>query len=352
MRRAVCLLAFLLTTAGCHPLTVATQDHVWMQTPVVMNGRFVQETPPTTIDGPVREVVLGGPAPCKGPKIAVVDVDGLLLNTDFTGPYSTGENPVAAFREKLDAAAADPAVAAIVLRINSPGGGVTASDILWRDLCAFKTQTRKPVVACLLDLGCGGAYYLATAADVIVAHPTTVTGGVGVILNLYNLDAAMAYFNVFAQQIKAGPNITMGNQVEKVPPEQRVLLQRMADEFHERFRHVVRQARPAVNAADATNFDGRVFTAGQALERHFIDRVGYLDDAIALARELAHQPQAGVVLYRRPNDPAHSAYAVTPNVPLQGTFLPVSVPGLDRSRLPTFLYLWQPDPTLEKLSGK
>jgi protease-4 len=83
-----------------------------------------------------------------------------------------------------------------------------------------------------------------------------------------------------------------------------------------------------------------------------IDRLGYLDDAIAAARELAHVEQSRVVLYHRCNDRARSPYAITPNVPLQNTMLPISVPGLDRSRLPTFLYMWQADPTMEKLSGR
>jgi protease-4 len=350
MRWSIAVL--IVSLAGCHGLTIGTRDHVWMHTPVVMNGKFVQETPPTTTDSPVREVALGSTCACKAPKVAIVDVDGLLLNSDFTGPFSAGENPVAAFREKLDAASRDPAVCAVVLRINSPGGGVTASDVLWHDVLTFKAQTHKPVVACLLDLGCGGAYYLATAADQIVAHPTSITGGVGVILNLYNLRDAMAYFNVSAQRIKAGSNIDMGTSVEKLPEEAKTQLQAMAEEFHERFRQVVKRARPGIDAADANNFDGRVFTAGQALERHFVDRIGYLDDAVALAKQMSNQQNACPVLYRRCNDPAHSIYAVTANVPLQSSFMPISVPGLDRARLPTFLYLWQPEATLEKLAGK
>ncbi len=108
-----------------------------------------------------------------GPAIAVIDVDGILLNMDMTGPASAGENPVSLFRERLDAAAADPCTRAVVVRINSPGGGVTASDIMRHDLEQFKNNTRFPVVACLMDIGAGGGYYVATAADQIVAHPTT-----------------------------------------------------------------------------------------------------------------------------------------------------------------------------------
>jgi protease-4 len=260
---------------------------------------------------------------------------------------------VSVFREKLDAISKDPSVCAVVLRINSPGGGVTASDIMAREMCAFRERTHRPVVACLMDVAAGGAYYLASGADRIIAHPTSITGGIGVILNRYNLNGPMGYFSLQALPIKAGKHIDLGNEIVQEPdPERRRLLQAMADEFHDRFRQVVLRSRPGVDAADGAIFDGRVFTARQALERRLIDGVGYLDDAIALARELAGVEQSRVVLYHRCNDRVHSLYSITPNVPLQNTLLPLSVPGLDRSRLPTFLYLWQSDPTLERLGGR
>src|SRR5262249_34342896 len=148
-------------------------------------------------------------------------------------------------------------------------------------------------------------------------------GGVGVILNLYNLRDTMSYFNVLGQSIKAGPNIDMGTSASALTPEAKKLLQEMADELHGRFRRGGQAARPGVDAAGGTTFDGRVLLAGQALERRLIDRIGYLDDAVAAARELAHCGQTRVVLFHRANDPAHSPYAVTPNVPLNSTLLPM-----------------------------
>jgi protease-4 len=289
---------------------------------------------------------------CDGPRIAVLDVDGLLLNQDFTGPLSMGENPVSLFREKLDAIASDALVKAVVLRINTPGGSVTATDILWHDLRQFKQRTQLPIVACLLDVAAGGGYYLATAADVIVAHPTSVTGGIGVILNLYNLRELMGQFNIQSQEIKSGKHIDMGTPLRNLPDDVRKLLEQMASEYHDRFRGLVTAARPRVDPKKETTFDGRVFTSRAALELGLVDRLGYLDDALAMAREMSHCAQAGPVLYRRANDPARSLYAVTPNTPLQATLFPLSVPGMDRTKLPTFLYLWQPEATLPRLSGR
>lgn len=352
MKRSMLLLSLVLALTGCHQtFHVITDGRFAVETPQPTTSHIITETPPVNNSGPVVEMSLGGCADQKAAKIAIVDVDGLLLNADPTGPFSHGENPVSLFREKLDAIAVDASVKAVVIRINSPGGGVTATDIMWHDLQIFRDKTCRPIIACLMDVGTGGAYYLATASDLIVAHPTTVTGGIGVILNLYNLRDAMGYFNVVPQAIKAGPQIDMGTTAQPLTPEARKLLQQIADEFHARFQRIVEQARPGV-AGEPTTFDGRVFTASQALERRLIDRIGYLDDAVAAARQVAKLDQARVVLFHRCNDPAYSAYAVTPNVPLQTTAFPISVPGLDRSRLPSFLYLWQPEATLEKLGGK
>ncbi len=332
----------LLATAGCNGKPIQVQA----------GGRITADMPPTHIYGPVAPMVVDGSREADGPRVAVIDVDGVLLNMDMTGFYSMGENPVGLFRERLDAAAADCRVRAVVVRINSPGGGVTACDIMWRDLNEFKARTGLPVVACLMDVGAGGAYYLATAADQVLAHPTSVTGGIGVILNLYNLQDAMAQFNVLGLPVKSGDNIDLGTPIAAQQKESRAILQTMADEFHERFKTLVTNARPGIDATQPGLYDGRVFTANQALERGLIDGIGYVDDAVRLAREMAGTPCAQVVFYHRCNDRARSPYAITPNVPIQTTMLPLSIPGLERSRLPTFLYLWQPDPTLERWGGR
>jgi len=342
-------LLLLAAVVGCQqPIRLVTHSRFDVASPVDAN--VVARIAPSIDEGPVVPMrVANGNG--RG-AIAVVDVDGLLVNTNLAGPYSTGDNPVAAFHEKLAAAERDPQVAAVVVRINSPGGGVAASQMMRTELERFRQRTGLPVVACLMDVGAGGAYYLATAGDVIYAQPGTVTGGIGVIFNAYNLQDMMAQFNIVAQAVKAGPNIDIGTPVKGLNPESKAILQRIADEFHTQFREDVLATRPIPQPADESTFDGRVFTATQALERGLVDRVGSLEDAIEAARILADCPGAGVVMYRRESHPAFSIYATTPQVPLQSTVSIFNVPGLERSRLPAFLYLWQPEPTLEKLSGK
>jgi protease-4 len=348
MARLLLLPLLMLAVGGCRrPLHVITDGFI-------QTGGTVKlvPLPDHTATALAARRLPFQPPTCQG-TIALLDVDGLLLNRNMTGLGSMGENPVALFREKLAAAAADPNTRAVVLRINSPGGGVTASDVMRRDLESFKRRRPVPVVACLMDVGTGGAYYLATAADVIVAHPTTITGGIGVILNLYNLQDTMAQFNVLGAPIKAGPHIDLGSPIAPLAPEARVLLQRAADEFRDRFCLVVTASRPLASPVPPEIFDGRIFTAAEATRLKLVDSTGYLDDAVAIARELAHvDERAALVMFRRSNDRALSPYDVTPNIPLQNTFLPVSLPGLDRSQLPTFLYLWQPEPLLEKTGGQ
>src|SRR5258708_35012165 len=167
------------------PLVLATGCQEPLKASV--SARLIPEFAQAGNSGPVVPMTMAEKShDSSSPAIAVIDVDGILLNTDFSGLVSAGENPVSLFRERLDAVACDPCVRAVVVRINSPGGGVTASDIMWHDLLAFRERTHLPVVACLMDLGAGGAYYLSTAADQIVAHPTTVTGGIGGILSVGN----------------------------------------------------------------------------------------------------------------------------------------------------------------------
>lgn len=340
MLRALAILLILTFTLGC----------VNRPFPVKMTGNITAWMPTDNTASPLRGRVVAGSRQA-GARVALIDIDGLLVDQNLRGLGSMGENPVALFREKLDAVAADPSVCAVVLRIDSPGGGVTATDMMRRDLLVFKQRRAIPVIACLMDVGTGGAYYLATAADTIVAHPTTITGGIGVILNLYNLEDTLGQFNVLPLTVKAGDMIDLASPVRPMEPEEREILERIAREFHDRFTHEVHRSRPHHTATD-TDFNGRVFTAGEALQKQLIDRIGYLDDATALARQAAGLPEsAPVILFRRCNDRALTAYDITPNVPLQNSLLPINVPGLDRSSLPRFLYLWQPDPSLVTAAG-
>jgi protease-4 len=351
MRKLFLLLVLLaIIGTGCSRLVVRTR--VGMDGPV--DTRVTDLSPVSPIAGSMKPVVVeNGTAG----RVAVLDVDGLLLNTPFVGPMSLGENPVSLFREKLNAIEQDRCVKAVVIRINSHGGGVAACQSMRRDLEKFKIRTGKPVVACLLDTATGGAYHLASACDQVVATESTVTGGIGVILNLFNLQDLMAQFNIIPQSIKSGDKVDIGTSAKVLKPEDRKILQTMADEFNAQLKADIQRMRPTLRDDDSV-MDGRIMTASQAKDRGLVDQIGDMDAALILASSLAC-PQGAVakgrpqvVLYRRNNDPANSVYSVSANIPLQGAGLFPNLPGLERSKLPTFLSVWQPELTMEKLGGK
>ncbi len=359
MRALLLICGGMLILAGCkqpfHAVTTGnlfTESRVVSENHVVSENEVVLHTPPVQNAGPLLEMpVLGTPGgSCK--KVALIDVDGLLINEERVGIYSLGQNPVGLFREKLDYVATHPEFCGVVIRIHSPGGGVTACDIMARDLEAFKQKTGLPVVACLMDVAAGGAYYLAAGADQIVSHPTTLTGGVGVILNLYNLQDTLQQFNIQPLTIKAGENIDAGTPTATLSKKSEQRLQQIADEFHARFIARVKYRRPLAAGLDPKQFDGRILTAMDAQAKGLVDHIGYLDEAVALASGGVSESQSGnnagvqAVMLHRKNDWARSPYDISPNTPIQRTLFPIDVPGLARSRLPTFLYLWQPDPNL------
>ena len=171
-----------------------------------------------------------------GDRIALIDIDGVLRNApagSLLGP--TGDNPVVLFKEKLDQAAGDDRVKAVVLRINSPGGGVTASDLMYSELIEFKKKTGKPTIACILDVGASGAYYIACGADKIYAAPTAVAGSIGVIMIAPDFSGTMQKLGVRANIIKSAAFKDAGSPLREMSAADRDIFQKMIDQMYERF---------------------------------------------------------------------------------------------------------------------
>ncbi len=352
MRRFLTLSLVLLALTGCHnrPVKVQTGGSMNFGGRMAMTGDLSttirNDNTASRLD---RVVVTGNPAAACS--VAVVDVDDLLVNRNLTGLGSMGENPVALFREKLEAIGCDPTVRALVLRIDTPGGGVHASDLMGHELATFRRNHPMPIIACIMSVGAGGGYYLACYADHIVAQPTSIVGGIGVILNTYNLEDALGQFNVVSIPVKSGEKIDLASPQRTMEPEERELLQAIADQMYEQFKSRVVAARPAIDV-DAELWDGRVMTGKDAFESSLIDQVGYLDDAIEMARQMAAiGSDASVVMLRRNNDRAYTVLDKSPNSPASASLIPLNIPGLDRSSLPTFLYLWQAEPRFVTASG-
>ena len=277
-------------------------------------------------------------------KIAVIDVDGLLMNKRKRGFMREGDNPVSIFVEKLDKAAADRRVKAVVLRLNSPGGTVAASDVMYHSLREFKRKTGKPVVACILGVGCSGAYYLACGSDGIIAQPGGITGSIGTIIKTFSFAGTMEKIGVKAVAIKSGELKDLGSPLHDSREEEQKVLEGIINQFYEQFLSVVLKGRKEIEEQKLRSLaDGRVYTAEEALQENLIDRVGYPEDGIKWAKEIAGVEKARVVMYHRPSGYKANVYSSTMgNEEIVGALVNVELPDWLTSDGAQFLYLWQP----------
>jgi protease-4 len=199
----------------------------------------------------------------------------------------------------------------------------------------------------IVGVGTGGGYYAASGCDTVFAHPTSIVGGVGVILNVYNLQDTMGQFNILSSPIKAGEKIDAGTPERPIDQDEMEMLQQIADAFHDRFIERIQTRRPQAAETAAQWSDGRVMTGPRALELGLVDQIGYVDAAIDWARQQAGMgAESGVVMFRRENDDAYTPLDSDGGPTMLPALIPLRIPGLDRSSMPTFLYLWQSDPAM------
>lgn len=255
---------------------------------------------------PLKEFVVDG----KGEgKVALVHLRGFLTSQPKPGVLRSRPSQVQELVNALRMAEADDEVGAVVVAIDSPGGTTTASDILYHELMDFKRRTGKKVVAALFDVAASGGYYAALTADWIVAHPTTITGSVGVIFLRPKLDGLMDKVGVDVEVSKSGRDKDMGSPFRATTPEEEALFQAIIDDFAARFHALVEKHRPVSAQRMETVRTARVFTASQALGIGLVDQIGYVQDAFAKARALAGLPgDARVVTYRRATYPNDNPY--------------------------------------------
>jgi len=315
---AVCL----CTIGGCG-------NTGWLLTPVPLNERLVENEIKCDSGWFVRDT------------IAVIDVSGVIFNDRSKGLFGSGENPVSLFIEKVDKAQADPKVCALLLRINSPGGGVTASDIMYNRIKEYKSATGKPVIAVLVDVAASGGYYIACAADEIIAHKTTITGSIGVIVQTVSFAGTMEKIGVTAQAITSGKMKDMGSPLKPLDPADAKVLQGVVDDFYAKFVAVVDAGRPKLTTAQVkTLADGRIYTADEALANGLIDSLGYMDQALATAKARSGSDRVRAVIYGRPAGQRANAYSMAPEVGAQFNLINVDTTTLMSMARPNFMYLW------------
>ena len=266
-------------------------------------------------------------------KVARIPLDGVIMRTEEEGFLTARSDMVASILTQVRAAERDPEMRAIILEVNSPGGGVTPSDEIYNALRGFRaSRPDRRVVVFIRDLGASGAYYAAMAGDFIIAEPTAVVGSIGVIMQTMNFQGLSEKIGITDVTIKSGANKDMLNPFQPVNTNQVALLQKLIDEMQTRFSGIVTESRKLDPSAAAGLFDGRIFSASDALDKGLIDQIGYWNDALSCTAKLLDTGALKVIRYEP-----------------QRTFIeqlfegksPVVLPNL-KLHSPQFLYLWKP----------
>ena len=235
-------------------------------------------------------------------RIAHIDLEGVIASADAADLLfgSSGESMVDRIKEELEDALADESVKAIVLRINSPGGEVTASDTIYH--AVRQAREKKPVVVYMDAVAASGGYYVACGASEIVASETTLTGSIGVIIQSISYGELMGKVGVQARTFKSGEFKDMLSGSREMTERERELVEGLVMEMYGRFVGIVSEARDIPEPKLRQDIaDGRVFTGGQALEVGLVDSTGYIEDAYLRARELGGLPEDAPVI--RMNEP-------------------------------------------------
>jgi protease-4 len=224
----------------------------------------------------------GGGAPLFGPRVAIVELEGVIIDVDDVVQELKG------LRE-------NPSVRAVVMRINSPGGVVGPTQEV-HDAILRLRRAGKPVVASLGAVAASGGYYIAVAADQIYANPGTLTGSIGVIMQMANFEQLMKKVGVDYVVVKAGQFKDLGNPGRPMTPDERRVLQTLLDDVHGQFIGAVASGRK-LEREDVVRFaDGRVFSGQQAKDLKMVDALGGLEDAVLAAGKLAGLPTPPAVI--------------------------------------------------------
>ena len=242
-------------------------------------------------------------------KIAVVPVEGVISGDDGeSGNYSM----VSLIKGELKRAQQDRHVRAVILKVNSPGGEVLASDEIAKAIRQFESDSGKPVVVSMGNLAASGGYYISAPCSWIVANELTITGSIGVIMQGYNYRGLMDKVGIKPQVFKSGKfkdMLSSTKEPEEITPEEKEMVQKLINETYEKFKSVVADGRKAANqkngvtgknltASWAEYADGRILSGNEALKLGFVDEIGDFDVAVDRAKTLAKIASANLVEYQ------------------------------------------------------
>ena len=231
-------------------------------------------------------------------RVVRIDLSGIISSSSSSGFLSDGALSVESIKRALDQALNDNNVKAIVLRVNTPGGEVTASDTLYH--AVKEAAKKKPVVVYMDSMAASGGYYLSCGATSIVANETTLTGSIGVIIQTLNYSQAFGKVGLESMTFVSGAFKDSLNGARPMRDDEKAYIQNLVTQMYDKFVGIVAESRKLnVDALKAGVADGRILTGKEALENKLVDQLGYIEDAYALAKQLGGDPGAAVVKYEQ-----------------------------------------------------
>jgi protease-4 len=278
-------------------------------------------------------------------KILVIPIKGEISGSTSKGLIFTKPSMIQEVVSQLKQAEKDRKIKAVILKIDSPGGTVTASDILYHEIIAFKKRTGVKMVAAMMGVAASGGYYIALPADFIFAHPTTITGSIGVKFMQPKVTGLMEKIGVGLDINKSGKNKDMGSPFRTTTEEERKIFQDLTDQLGKRFISLVSIHRKLEKNSLAEVATARIYLAPKALQLGLIDQIGYLEDAISKTGKLAGLSQdTRVIIYRRSEYPNDNLYNTAVDQQGGQGFSVIDL-NLSESISPMntgFYYIWMP----------
>ncbi len=274
-------------------------------------------------------------------KITIIPVKGVITSQSSKKFLYEIPSVVDSLKKQLEQARNDNDVKAVILEIDSPGGGITASDIIYNEILDFKEKTKKKVIVSMQDIAASGAYYISVAADKIMSHQTTITGSIGVIMPLINIADLAEKYGVEDTSIKSGNMKDIGSPFKKISNEELEVLHGIVDEMYTKFLKVISEGRNMKIENVRKLADGRIYTGGQALDNGLVDKLGYIEDAITLAKEMAGLREAKIIKYRRTYTLAEIFSGKMNDLFVNPTIKIIDINALPvEDNFPRFMYLW------------
>ncbi|MDM5360096.1 signal peptide peptidase SppA [Peribacillus sp. ACCC06369] len=228
--------------------------------------------------------------------IAVFDVEGTIQDTGEASLLSSTTYNHRAFMDKLKMAEENDDIKGIILRVNSPGGGVVESAEIYDKILDIK-KVKKPVYVSMGSVAASGGYYISAPADKIYASPETMTGSLGVIMQGYNYEKLAKKYGVEFETIKSGPHKDIMSPTREMTGDEREILQDMIDNSYDQFVKIIADGRGMTEKEVREIADGRIYDGRQAKENHLIDDFGHLDDVIAAMKTDIGNKDAQVIRY-------------------------------------------------------